>query len=81
MRSCVGVQVPCPGMRGAAGQGKRQGVTVRWGLQDAWHEGAGRGTRTGDEVWYVRDAWARHPAVLHPHRGVREQSGVYAPTV
>ncbi len=47
MLSCSGVKVPCPGIRGAEGQGKRQGVTARWGLKEAWNEGAGRGTRTG----------------------------------
>ena len=31
MLSCLGVKVSCPGVRGAAGPGKRQGVTVRWG--------------------------------------------------
>jgi hypothetical protein len=31
---------------GAAGSGKRKGVTARWGLKAAWSEGAGRGTRT-----------------------------------
>jgi hypothetical protein len=29
MLSCLGVQVSCPGVRGAEGQGKRQGVTAR----------------------------------------------------
>ncbi len=37
----------CPGVRGAEGQGKRKGVTARWGLKDAWNEHAGGGTRTG----------------------------------
>jgi hypothetical protein len=81
MRSCSGVKVPRPGVRGAEGQGKRQGVTARWGLKDAWNEGAGRGTRTRDEVWYVRDEWARDHKVLHPPGDVLYQSGVYAPTV
>ena len=52
MLSGLGVKVPCPGMRGAEGQGKRQGVTARWGLKDAWNERAGRETRTRYEVWY-----------------------------
>jgi hypothetical protein len=69
MRSCVGVQVPRPGMRGAEGQGKRQGAAVRRGLKEAWNECAGRGTRTGYEVWYARDEWARHHKVLHPQSG------------
>jgi hypothetical protein len=68
-------------MRGAEGQGKRKGVTARWGLKEAWNEGAGRGTRTGYEVWYARDEWARNHKVLHPQRGVLYKSGVYAPTV
>ena len=63
MLSCLGVKVPRPGMRGAEGQGKRKGVTARWGLKEAWNEGAGRGTRTGYEVWYARDEWARHHKV------------------
>jgi hypothetical protein len=46
MRSCSGVQVPCPGVRGAEGPGKRQGVLVRGRRKAAWNEGAGRGTRT-----------------------------------
>ena len=81
MRSCLGVKVPCPGVRGAEGQGKRQGVTARWGLKDAWNEGAGRGTRTGDEVWYGRGERARDRKVLHPQRGVLDKSGAYAPKV
>jgi hypothetical protein len=46
MLSCLGVKVPRPGIRGAEGQGKRKGVTARWGLKEAWNERAGRGTRT-----------------------------------
>ena len=56
-------------MRGAEGPGKRQGVTARWGLKAAGNEGAGRGTRTGYEVWDARDEWARHHKVLHPQLG------------
>jgi hypothetical protein len=69
MRSCLGVKVPRPGVRGAEGPGKRKGVTVRWSLKDAWNESAGRGTRTGYEVWYARDEWARDQQVLHPQLG------------
>jgi hypothetical protein len=69
MRSCSGVKVPRPGICGAEGPGKRQGVAVRWGLKEAWNAGAGRGTRTGYEVWYARDEWARHHKVLHPQLG------------
>jgi hypothetical protein len=66
MLSCLGVKVSCPGVRGAEGQGKRQGVTARWGLKEAWNEGAGRGTRTGYEVWYSRGELARDSKALHP---------------
>jgi hypothetical protein len=81
MRSCVGVQVPCPGVRGAEGQVKRQGVTARWGLQDAWREGAGRRTGTRYEVWHSRDERARNRKGLHPRVAVFYKSGAYAPTV
>jgi hypothetical protein len=63
------VKVPCPGVRGAEGQGKRQGVTARWGLKEAWNERAGRGTRTGYEVWYARGERARDRKALHPQLG------------
>ena len=69
MRSCLGVKVPGPGVRGAEGPGKRQGVAVRRGLKAAWNARAGRGTRTGYEVWYARDEWARDHKVLHPQAG------------
>ena len=69
MRSCSGVNVPCPGVRGAEGPGTRQGVTARWRVKDAWSAGAGRGTRTGEEGWDARDEWARHHQVLHPQTG------------
>ena len=65
--SCLGVNVPRPGVRGAEGPGKRQGVTVRWGLKAAWNAGAGRGTRTGYEVWYRRGERARDRKALPPH--------------
>src|SRR5262245_6818972 len=69
MLSCLGVKVPRPGIRGAEGQGKRQGVTVRWGLKEAWNERAGRVTRTGYEVWYSRGELARNSKALHPPLG------------
>jgi hypothetical protein len=69
MLSCLGVKVSRPGVRGAEGHGKRQGVTVRWGLKDAWNERAGRGTRTGYEVWYSRGELARNSKALHPQMG------------
>jgi hypothetical protein len=69
MRSCLGVKVPGPGVRGAEGPGKRKGVAVRRGLKAAWNARAGRGTRTGYEVWYARDEWARDHKVLHPQAG------------
>jgi RelE-like HigB toxin of type II HigAB toxin-antitoxin system len=50
MLSCLGVQLPCPGVRGAERQVKRMGVTARWGLKKAWSESAGRGARTADQV-------------------------------
>jgi hypothetical protein len=81
MRSCSGVKVSCPGIRGAEGQGKRKGVLVRGRLKEAWNERAGRGTRTGYEVWSRRDERARDRAVLHPQRAVLYTSGVYAQTV
>ena len=60
MSYCWGVRVPCPGRRGAEGQVKRKGVTVRWGLQEAWSEGAGRGTGTGYAVGDGRDDVVSH---------------------
>ena len=81
MLSCSGVQVPCPGMRGAEGQGKRKGVLVRGRLKAAWNERVGRGTRTGYEVWYARGERARDRKALHPQRGVLYKSGAYARTV
>jgi hypothetical protein len=69
MLSCSGVKVPRPGVRGAEGQGKRKGVTVRWSLKEAWNERAGRGTRTGYEVWYSRGELARNSKALHPQLG------------
>jgi hypothetical protein len=81
MLSCLGVKVPRPGIRGAEGQGKRKGVTARWGLKGAWNARAGRGTRTRDEVWYSRDERARDREVLHPQWAVLDKSGVYARTV
>ena len=59
MLSCSGVKVPWPGVRGAEGQGKRKGVLARGRLKEAWNERAGRGTRTGYEVWYSRGERAR----------------------
>ena len=81
MRSCSGVYVSCPGVRGAAGHGKRQGVFARRRLQAAWNDDAGRGPRTGYQVWDHRDEWARNHKVLHPQRGVLYKSGAYASTV
>jgi hypothetical protein len=78
MLSCLGVKVPRPGIRGAEGQGKRKGVTARWGLKEAWNERAGRGTRTRYEVWYSRDERARDREVLHPQWAVLDKSGAYA---
>ena len=55
-----------PGVRAAEGEEKGKGVTARWGLKDAWNEGAGRGTRTGYKVWSSRDERARDRKALHP---------------
>ncbi len=81
MSYCSGVRVPCPGRRGAEGQAKRKGVTVRGGLKEAWSEGAGRRTGTREEVWHSRDEPARHSNVLHPQLAVLDKSGAYAQTV
>jgi hypothetical protein len=61
MLSCSGVKVSCPGKRGAEGQGKRKGTTVRWGLKEARNERAGRGTRTGYKVWFSRGEAGTQP--------------------
>ena len=54
---------------------------MRWGLEEAQSEDAGRRTGTGSEVWYIRDEWARDHEVLHPQWGVLYKSGVYASKV
>ena len=51
---------------------------MRWGLEEAQSEHAGRRTGTGYEVWYTRDERARDREVLHLQRGVLYKSGVYA---
>src|SRR5262244_317754 len=48
---------------------KGKGVRARGCLKAAWNEGAGRGARTGDEVWYRRDERAHDREVLPPHMG------------
>ena len=65
----IGVKVPEPGTGGAEGQEKGKGVTVRWGLKEAQSKSAGRGTRTGSEVWHVWDERARDREVLHSPMG------------
>ena len=72
------VKVLVPGNRGAEGEEKGKGVIVRWGLKEAQSKSVGRRTETGYEVWYTRDELARDSEVLHPQRGVRYKSGVYA---
>jgi hypothetical protein len=67
-----------PGNRGAEGKEKGKGVIVRWGLEEAQSESAGRRTGTGYEVWHTWDERARDREVLHPQRGVLYKSGVYA---
>jgi hypothetical protein len=76
-----GVQVPMPGVSAAEGEEKGQGVTARWGLEEAPSKDAGRRTGTGYEVWYTRDERARDREVLHARWGVLDQSGVYAAKV
>jgi hypothetical protein len=51
-RACLGARRCKSSLqaREAEGEGKRQGVTVRWGLKEAWNEDAGRGTRTRYEA-------------------------------
>jgi hypothetical protein len=78
MRSCLGVNVPCPGVRGAEGPGTRQGVTARWGPTAAGNERAGRGTRTRSEVRYRRgEGHATAKPSIHP-RTVLDTSGASA---
>jgi hypothetical protein len=60
------VQGLVPGMRGAEGEEKGQGVTARWGLEEAPSTRAGRRTGTGYEVWCTRDERARDREGLHP---------------
>ena len=55
---------------------------MRRGLKEAQSKSAGRGTRTGSEVWHVRDERARDREVLHsPIWDVLYKFGVYARTV
>jgi hypothetical protein len=46
-----------------------KGILAGGRLKAAWNEGAGRGARTGYEVWYRRDERAHDREVLHPHMG------------
>ena len=75
-RAC-GVEVPTPGVRGAAGEEQGQGVSVRWRLKEAHSKHAGRRTGTGYEGGTTWDERARDRAVLHPRGGVLDQSGAY----
>ena len=78
------MQVPAPGIRGAKGEEKGKGLTVRWGA-----EGGGKPNpkTRGDEqkserrCGTTRDERARDREVPHPQRGVRYQSGVYTSKV
>ena len=72
------MQVLAPGVCAAAGEEQGQGVTVRWGLEAAPSNEAGRRTGTGEEVWYARGERARDRAGLQARWGVLDQSGVYA---
>jgi hypothetical protein len=62
------VQVLVPGMRGAEGEAKGQGVHREVGLEEAQSKCAGRRTGAGEEVWYTRDERARDREVLHRPR-------------
>ncbi len=75
------MKVLAPGDRGAEGEKKGEGVTARWGLEEAQSKRAGRRTGTGYEVWYTRDERARDCEVLHPQWGVLYKSGAYARNV
>ncbi len=76
-----GVQVPVPGISAAAGEEKGQGVTARWGLEEAQCKEVGRRTGTGDEVWDTRDERARAREVRQARGGVRYKAGVDAAKV
>lgn len=55
-----------PGVSGAEGEEKGQGVAARWRRKEAEAKGAGRRTGTGEEGWGTWDEGAREHDVLHP---------------
>jgi hypothetical protein len=63
------VNVLAPGVRGAEGEEKGKGVTVRWGLEEAPSKQAGRRTGTGYEAGSILDARARDNEGLYPQTG------------
>jgi hypothetical protein len=67
-----------PGVRAAEGEEQGQGVTARWGPQEAPSKEAGRRTGPGEEGWHTRDERARDREVLHARWGVLDTSGVDA---
>jgi hypothetical protein len=68
-RRTHGVEVPVPGVHGAEGEEKGQGVIATWRLKEAPSTCAGRRTGTGYEVWCTWDEWARDHEVRHPRHG------------
>jgi len=80
------VKVLAPDDRGAEGEETGKGGTARWGLEEAQSNRAGRRTGIPPQAgWGPTRDESRHRRddreVLHPHRGVLYQSGVYAPNV
>jgi len=65
MRSYSGVKAPCPGRCGTEGQGKCQGVTVRWALKAAWNERAGRAGTQQQSPPSTMGLCMIHPASMH----------------
>ena len=66
----LGGESPCPGVRGAEGPGKRQGVTARWGPKAAWNDVRGEGHEPETRCGYARGERARDREALHPQLGV-----------
>jgi hypothetical protein len=62
-------------------EGKRQGITARWGLKAAWSAWAERRTGSRLEVWHRRDERTQNRDALHPPSAVLDKSGAYAQTV
>jgi hypothetical protein len=78
------VQVPAPGIRGAKGEEKGKGLTVRWGAEGGGKPNPNaRGDAQEPERrgGTTRDERARDREVPHPHWGGRDQSGASAGNV